>query len=40
MLKAITEQVLLPQVGAIIDKLTNQANEYRDVAMMCRTHGQ
>ncbi|RTL10415.1 MAG: adenylosuccinate lyase [Neisseriaceae bacterium] len=40
MLKAITEQVLLPQVGTIIDKLTNQAKEYRDVAMMCRTHGQ
>ncbi|TXJ03338.1 MAG: adenylosuccinate lyase, partial [Neisseriales bacterium] len=40
MLKAITEQVLLPQVGAITEKLTAQANEYRDIAMMCRTHGQ
>lgn len=40
MLKAITEQVLLPQVSAIAEKLTTQANEYRDIAMMCRTHGQ
>lgn len=40
MLKAIAEQVLLPQVGAITEKLTAQANEYRDIAMMCRTHGQ
>ena len=40
MLKAITEQVILPQVGAITEKLTAQANEYRDIAMMCRTHGQ
>ncbi len=40
MLKAITEQVLVPQVAAITEKLTTQANEYRDIAMMCRTHGQ
>ncbi|MBX9597512.1 MAG: adenylosuccinate lyase [Burkholderiales bacterium] len=40
MLKAITEQVLVPQVRAITEKLTTQANEYRDIAMMCRTHGQ
>lgn len=40
MLKAITEQVLLPQVAAITEKLMTQANDYRDIAMMCRTHGQ
>lgn len=40
MLKEVKEIVLVPELDNLVNKLTSQANEYRDVAMMCRTHGQ
>ena len=40
MLKDIKEQVLLPELTSLNKKLTELAKEYRNVAMMCRTHGQ
>ncbi len=40
MLKAGRDDVLLPAMDAIIDKLTQQAKEFAEQAMLSRTHGQ
>ena len=40
MLKEIKEQVLLPELNKLTSLLASLSNDYRDVAMMCRTHGQ
>lgn len=40
MLKEIKEQVLLPELNKLTSFLASLSNDYRDVAMMCRTHGQ
>ncbi|HUH52903.1 MAG TPA: adenylosuccinate lyase [Microbacteriaceae bacterium] len=39
-IKAATKDVWLPKLRSVISELHRQANEYRDVAMMSRTHGQ
>ncbi|AMO23112.1 adenylosuccinate lyase [Ramlibacter solisilvae] len=39
-LKAAREQVILPALDALIDKLRQMAHAYADVAMLSRTHGQ
>lgn len=40
MLKELKDSILLPELTKLHLKLVELANEYRDVAMMCRTHGQ
>ncbi|MBI2602090.1 MAG: adenylosuccinate lyase [Deltaproteobacteria bacterium] len=40
MLKDATEQVLLPQLDSVLDKLRNFAQEHAGLAMIARTHGQ
>lgn len=40
MLKELKEQILLPELNKLTATLSALATEYRDVAMMCRTHGQ
>ncbi|WP_137936889.1 adenylosuccinate lyase [Chitinivorax sp. B] len=40
MLKAGRDQVVLPQLDAIVAKLTELAHDLADMAMMSRTHGQ
>jgi adenylosuccinate lyase len=40
MLKAARDSVLLPQLGSLIQKLTELAHEHAGIAMMSRTHGQ
>lgn len=40
MLKAARDNVLLPSLQALIDKLTELAHAHADVPMMSRTHGQ
>lgn len=40
MLKEIKEKVLGVELDKVLNKLNQLANEYKDVAMMCRTHGQ
>jgi adenylosuccinate lyase len=40
MLKDIRDKVLNVELSKIQDRLLQLANQYRDVAMMCRTHGQ
>lgn len=40
MLKELKEQVLLPELTKLITQLSSLSNDYRDIAMMCRTHGQ
>lgn len=40
MLKELKEQILLPELSKLMATLSTLATEYRDVAMMCRTHGQ
>ena len=40
MLKDIRDKVLSVELGKIGDRLTQLANQYKDVAIMCRTHGQ
>ncbi len=40
MLRAGREQVLLPAMDDIIDKLTDMAHQYGAIAMLSRTHGQ
>ena len=40
MLRDIRDKVLSVELDKIQNKLGELANEYRDVAMMCRTHGQ
>lgn len=40
MLKEIKEQVLLPELNKLTTLLASLSNDYRDIAMMCRTHGQ
>ncbi|MBC5782809.1 adenylosuccinate lyase [Ramlibacter sp. USB13] len=39
-LKAAREQVMLPALDAVIDKMRTLAHEYADVPMLSRTHGQ
>lgn len=39
-LKAARDQVVLPALDALIDKLRAMAHAYADVAMLSRTHGQ
>jgi adenylosuccinate lyase len=39
-LKAAREQVILPGLDAVIDKLRSMAHDYADVPMLSRTHGQ
>ena len=38
--KQAVADVWLPRFDAVIDELTRQAKQYRDLAMMSRTHGQ
>lgn len=40
MLKETLQDVMLPELNGVLAKLKELANEYRDVPMMCRTHGQ
>lgn len=40
MLKEGRDQILLPQVGQIVQQLTELAHRYADVPMLARTHGQ
>ena len=40
MLKTARDEVLLPQLSAVISKLTELAHEHADLPMMSRTHGQ
>lgn len=40
MLKTARETVLLPYWQQLIDKITSQAKEYRDLPLLSRTHGQ
>ncbi len=40
MLRRGRDQVLLPAMDAILDKLTEMAHQHRAVAMLSRTHGQ
>ena len=40
MLKELKEQVLLPELTKLTTQLSLLSNDYRDIAMMCRTHGQ
>lgn len=40
MLKEARDDVLLPAVAKLIDRLRSLAHEYADQPMMCRTHGQ
>jgi len=40
MLKDLRDQILDAQITKIMTKIEELANLYRDVAMMCRTHGQ
>ena len=40
MLQAAREQVLLPAIDRITQRLTAMAHEFADVAMLSRTHGQ
>jgi adenylosuccinate lyase len=39
-LKAARDQVILPALDAVVDKLRGMAHAYADVAMLSRTHGQ
>ena len=39
-IKQAIEEVWIPKFEIVIDELTRQAHEYRDLAMMSRTHGQ
>jgi len=40
MLSECREQVLLPEIDAILAEMKSQAVEYKSIPMMCRTHGQ
>ena len=40
MLQTLKEQVLLPELSALNTLLSGLANEYKELPMMCRTHGQ
>ena len=40
MLKDIRDQVLIPELNKIQSKLYDLGQQYKHVAMMCRTHGQ
>lgn len=39
-LKRATDNVLLPALDNVVGKLTDQAEEYKDIPMLARTHGQ
>jgi adenylosuccinate lyase len=39
-IKAANEQVMLPQVQAVVDKLTKLAKDWKNVPMLAHTHGQ
>ena len=39
-IKGALESVFLPQLEEVIDRLTHQAEEYKAVPMLARTHGQ
>lgn len=40
MLKELKEQILLPELTKLTTQLSSLSDDYRDIAMMCRTHGQ
>jgi adenylosuccinate lyase len=40
MLKDLRGQVVNPGITTILDKIEELANSYKNIAMMCRTHGQ
>jgi adenylosuccinate lyase len=40
MLQKIQKSFLLPQITLVTDRILELADKYRNVAMMCRTHGQ
>ena len=40
MLKELKEQILLPELTKLTTQLSSLSADYRDIAMMCRTHGQ
>ncbi|TXI92969.1 MAG: adenylosuccinate lyase [Neisseriales bacterium] len=40
MLKDVKNVVILPELNKLQQRLTELADQYRDVSMMCRTHGQ
>lgn len=39
-LKRATDDVFLPALDQVVDKLIDQAEEYKDIPMLARTHGQ
>ncbi|MBI2190042.1 MAG: adenylosuccinate lyase [Candidatus Levybacteria bacterium] len=39
-LKRVTHDVLIPALDSVIDKLTDQAEEHKEIPMLARTHGQ
>jgi len=40
MIKNVNQQVLFPELSKLLNKITELAGQYRNIAMMCRTHGQ
>lgn len=40
MLKETLHKVMIPELKHILNTLTNQAEDYKNISMMCRTHGQ
>lgn len=40
MLKEVLHDVIIPELKSLLNGLRSLASEYKDVAMMCRTHGQ
>ena len=40
MLKELKEQIMLPELTKLNSSIMQLANDYKNVAMMCRTHGQ
>jgi len=40
MLKGGREHALLPEIDQLIDAIKNLANEYAEIPLLCRTHGQ
>ena len=40
MLQEVKQSFLMPQIRLLTDKIFELADKYRDIAIMCRTHGQ
>lgn len=40
MLHYSMQEVMLPQLKGLVERLQKLSDEYADIPMMCRTHGQ